>query len=312
MMAGDPFDVAVIGAGPSGLSAVLTLGRSRRRVLLLDGGPPRNAPVGEAHGLLTRDGIHPDELKAQGFLDLRPYDVTVLHEPAREVVPDTGGFLVRAGTRWHGARRLLLATGVLDVLPAVAGLRERWGRGVYHCPYCDGWEHQDRALGVYGQGQSAHHLALTVRAWSPRVTVLSDGPSLLTPAQRRDLNRVGVNVREQPVRALTGEGGLCVTFHGAPPLALDAVFVSPEQQQRSPLPATLGCALTDRGRVVVDDTGRTSVPGVWACGDMTGAPQYVVHAAAAGMLAAAAINTSLIHEAVHALGASFHKGQVDG
>ncbi|GHF30990.1 thioredoxin reductase [Deinococcus metalli] len=303
-------DVVVIGAGPAGLSAALTLGRSRRRVLLLDGGPPRNAPVGAAHGLLTRDGIRPDDLKARALADLAPYDVTVRHEPAREVALTPDGFRVRVGLAWVEARRLLFTTGVRDLLPNVAGMRERWGRGVYHCPYCDGWEHHDAALGVYGTGQTGHHLALTVRAWSDRVTLLCDGPSQLTPVQKSDLTRLDVTVREQPIRALTGPSGgpVCVTFHGAPPVALDAVFLSPEQEPGSPLAHALGCAVNDRGRVIVDELGQTSVPGVWAAGDMTGAPQYVVSAAAAGMQAATCINTSLIHEDVRAQGANFHKG----
>ncbi|PNY82532.1 NAD(P)/FAD-dependent oxidoreductase [Deinococcus koreensis] len=305
------FDVIIVGAGPGGLSAALTLGRSRRRVLLLDGGPPRNAPVGAAHGLLTRDGIGPDDLKARGLADLRAYDVTVRPEPAREVRPDGTGFAVRVGPDWHHTRRLLFASGVRDILPNVAGLRERWGQGVFHCPYCDGWEHQDKAIGVYGQGQAAHHLALTVRAWSDRVTLISDGPSLLTDLQARDLARVGVRVREQDVRSVTGTSPLCVTFHRAPLLPLDALFVSPAQEQGSALPAALGCALNEQGRVVVDDLGETSVSGVYAVGDMTGAPQYVVQAAAAGMHAATCINTSLIHEDVRALGADFHKGQAE-
>ncbi|WP_309570043.1 NAD(P)/FAD-dependent oxidoreductase [Deinococcus sp.] len=310
MTVSDGFDVVVVGAGPSGLSAALTLGRSRRRVLLLDGGPPRNAPVGAAHGLLTRDGISPEDLKARALADLEPYAVHVRQEPAREVRSVAGRFCVRVGLEWLVTRRVLFATGVRDLLPNVAGLRERWGHGVYHCPYCDGWEHHGRALGIYGRGQSGHHLALTVRAWSDRVTLLSDGPSLLTPAQCLDLERVGVRVREQTIRALTGQEGVCVTFHGAPPLALDAVFIAPEQEQGSSLPAALGCGLNDRGRVTVDANGETSVPGVWAVGDMTGAPQYVVQAAAAGMQAATCINTSLIHEDVHALGAAFHKGEL--
>ena len=313
----DLLDVVIVGAGPAGLSAALTLGRSRRRVLLLDGGPPRNASVSAGHGLLTRDGMHPADLKAQALADLAPYDVTVCPDGAREIRRDpAGAFSVRVGQDWHRTRVLLFATGVRDVLPAVPGLRERWGQGVYHCPYCDGWEHEGRALAVYGCGQSAHHLALTVRAWSDRVTLLCDGDPALTPEQTRDLRRVGVRIRTEPVRHLRGgpleDQPVCVTFRGAPPLLVDAVFLAPEQQQGSHLPASLGCQLNDRGRVQVDDHQETSVPGVFAVGDMTGAPQYVVQAAAAGMHAAQVINTRLIHAAVHSLGAAFHKTPDDG
>ncbi|UBV41891.1 NAD(P)/FAD-dependent oxidoreductase [Deinococcus taeanensis] len=309
------FDVIVVGAGPAGLSAALTLGRSRRHVLLLDGGPPRNTSVSAGHGLLTRDGISPHDLKKQGLADLEPYDVTVLTETAREVRGAPGLFSVRAGNGWFHARVLLFATGVRDILPAVPGLRERWGQGVYHCPYCDGWEHGGRALAVYGHGQSGHHLALTVRAWSDRVTLLTNGETCLTPAQAQDLERVGVRVQDAPIRHLSGGPlsgqAVCVTFRRRPPLQVDAIFLAPEQEGGSHLPASLGCALNEKGRVLVNEQQETSVPGVYATGDMTGAPQYVVQAAAAGMHAAQVINTRLIHEAVHSLGAAFHKSAVD-
>ncbi|WP_230285528.1 NAD(P)/FAD-dependent oxidoreductase [Deinococcus sp. 23YEL01] len=179
----DLLDVVIVGAGPAGLSAALTLGRSRRRVLLLDGGPPRNAPVGAAHGLLTRDGMHPADLKAQALANLARTVGADGHVVRREVRRDPdGAFAVRVGQDWHRTRVLLFATGVRDVLPAVPGLRERWGQGVYHCPYCDGWEHEGRALAVYGCGQSAHHLALTVRAWSDRVTLLCSSDLWASPA----------------------------------------------------------------------------------------------------------------------------------
>ena len=309
------WDVLVVGAGPAGLSAALTLGRSRRRVLLLDGGPPRNASVSAGHGLLTRDGISPEELKAAALADLEPYDVTVRADSAREVRRVGECFDVRVGDAWQRTRVLVFATGVRDILPPVPGLRERWGQGVFHCPYCDGWEHEGRALAVYGSGQSAHHLALTVRAWSDRVTLLCDGDPCLTPEQARDLERVGVAVRTQPVRRVSGgppeDTPVCVSFVGAPPLSVDAVFLAPEQQGGSHLPAALGCALDEKGRVIVDGNQETSLPGVFAIGDMTGAPQYVVQAAAAGMHAAQVINTRLIHAAVHSMGAAFHKSPED-
>ncbi|BDP41827.1 pyridine nucleotide-disulfide oxidoreductase [Deinococcus aetherius] len=303
----ETFDVIVVGAGAAGVNAALVLGRARRKVLLLDGGPPRNAPAGEAHGLLTRDGIRPLDLKARALADLAPYPVTVRAGVAREARRLPEGFAVRHDGGWALGRRLLLASGVRDVLPPVAGLRERWGHLVHHCPYCDGWEHRGRPLGVLGVGDAGHHLALNMRAWSEWVTLFTDGPDGLTGVQRRDLARLGVGVVTAPLARLTGRDRLCLHLRSRETRLLHALFLSPEQTPGSTLPASLDCALNARGRVIVDERGETSVPGIFAAGDLVGAPQYVVNAAASGMTAAVGINTALIHEEVEALGAAFHK-----
>lgn len=310
------YDAIVVGAGPAGLNAALTLGGATRRVLLLDGGPPRNAKAQAAHGVLTRDGILPTQLKTIGLEDLGPYDVTVVQSPAREArVLEGVGFAIRhdgVAGGWSTAPRLLFATGVRDLLPAVPGLRERWGKTVHHCPYCDGWPNRDARLAVLGSHQEGHHLALSVRAWSDHVTLLTDGPDELTPEQRDDLRRVGIPVVTSPIRRLTGENDLRVHFarQERPPreaLCVDALFLNPSQRQNSRLPEALGCELNEKSRVVVNEHGMTSVRGVWAAGDMTGAPQYVMSAAASGLIAAVSLNTTLIHQAVRERGAAFHK-----
>lgn len=301
------FDAVVVGAGPAGLNAALVLGGAGRRVLLLDGGPPRNAKATAAHGVFTRDGTPPTGLKTLGLADLEPYPVTVCPDMAREArcLPD--GYAVRHDGGWVRARRLLLATGVRDVLPNVPGLRERWGHTVHHCPYCDGWPNREHLLGVLGSGQEGHHLALSVRAWSHRVVLLTDGPDELTDEQREDLRRLNVRVHTAPILRLGGQDTVRVKFRGGEQITLHAIFLNPTQVQNSTLPAALGCELNGKSRVVVNEHGMTSVRGVWAAGDMTGAPQYVMSAAASGMLAAVSLNTTLIHEDVRKLGAAFHK-----
>jgi len=301
------YDAVVVGAGPAGLNAALVLGGARREVLLLDGGPTRNAPSTAAHGVFTRDGAAPGQLKTLGLADLAPYPVTVRPGVAREVRPWGGGFALRHDGGWVGTRRLLFATGVRDVLPNVPGLGARWGRTVHHCPYCDGWPNREAALGVLGSHQEGHHLALSVRAWSDRVVLLTDGPDELTDEQREDLRRVGVPVCTTPILRLEGRDTVRVRFRGGERLDLDALFLNPTQVQSSTLPAALGCELNEKSRVVVNENGMTSVRGVWAAGDLTGAPQYVMSAASAGMLAAVSLNTTLIHEEVRELGAAFHK-----
>ncbi|GAA5532713.1 NAD(P)/FAD-dependent oxidoreductase [Deinococcus aluminii] len=303
----ESYDAVVVGAGPAGLNAALVLGGARRRVLLLDGGPPRNARAAAAHGVFTRDGTPPVDLKTFGLADLAPYPVTVRSGVAREARALEDGFAVRHNGHWIHARRLLFATGVRDVLPNVPGLRARWGRTVHHCPYCDGWENREAALGVLGSGQEGHHLALSVRAWSRSVVLMTDGPDELTDVQRRDLARVGVPIYTAPILRLGGTDTVQVKFRGGERLLLDAIFLNPTQQQNSTLPAALGCELNAKSRVVVNENGMTSVHGVWAAGDMTGAPQYVMSAASSGMTAAVSLNTTLIHENVRKFGAAFHK-----
>ncbi|GHF97846.1 pyridine nucleotide-disulfide oxidoreductase [Deinococcus piscis] len=303
----DTYDAVIIGAGPAGLNAALVLGGARRRVLLLDGGPPRNARAQAAHGVFTRDCTPPTDLKRIGLEQLAPYDVTVRPEAARQVREFREGFGVQLATEWVTARRVLFASGVQDVLPHISGLKERWGRTVHHCPYCDGWPNREAALAVLGSHQEGHHLALSMQNWTDHLTLLTDGPDELTPEQRRDLARLNITLDTRPILRLSGEDALTVHFHGGDTLALEGMFLNPTQGQRSHLPAALGLEMDAKMRVMVNEHGMTSLRGVWAAGDMTGAPQYVMSAAASGMVAAVSLNSTLIHEDVREFGAAFHE-----
>src|SRR4051794_12723796 len=179
-----PYDVLIVGGGPAGLSAALVLGRCRRRVLVVDSGRPRNAAARAMHGYLSRDGIRPRELLRLGRAEVERYGVEVLDaevDSARALAPGEvsdpcAGFEVvtEVGQRFR-SRKLLLATGVQDVLPPIEGAERYFGRGVHHCPYCDGWEHRDRNLVAYGAGHAATGLALSLRTWSGRVTTCTGG-----------------------------------------------------------------------------------------------------------------------------------------
>ena len=293
-----PFEVLVIGAGSAGLNAALILGRARRRTLLLDHGPPRNAPAHASHGLLTRDGTPPLELTRLGRQQLAPYPVTLHPDHAQTVTPDPDGFTVTlAGGATVHARRLLLATGVTDLLPDIPGLREGWGTTVHHCPYCHGWEVHDQHLAdlIPGGGDMAYHRGVLLRQWTPHLTLLTHGPDHLSADQRANLTHLGVRIDERPV---TRWDGRHVTFDSGPSIERDALFVTPGQAQRSMIPEQLGCARIERGPLagvllkVTPESGLTSVPGVYAAGDMIG-EQQVVLAAASGARAAAAINAEL-------------------
>lgn len=297
------YDVIVVGASNAGLGAALVLGRSCRSVLVLDGGLPRNASADAAHGFLTRDGTPPAELLRIAREQLTPYGIEV--RPARAVAArvllggaQPGGFEVElAGGGLVGARRLLLATGVRDLLPEVPGLPERWGRSVHHCPYCHGWEVRGESIAVYGRGAMAFHQAVLLHHWSPDLVLLTDGPAELTAEQGHQLAALGVEVNEAAVERLEGPGRHLqrVVFRNGASLTRSALFVGPRQEQRSSLPAQLGCEFAEGGVYVrTEPGGQTSVPGVYAAGDMTGPLQQVAQAAAGGALAAAMLNNALI------------------
>ncbi|MBB6096963.1 thioredoxin reductase [Deinobacterium chartae] len=296
------YDVIVVGGSAAGLSAALTLGRARRRVLLLDRRTPRNAPVAHSHGFLTRDGTPPGELRRIAHEQLEPYGTELRFLEALRARSVSGGFELdlEDGSRVRAAR-LLLATGVRDLLPDLPGLRERWGRSVHACPYCHGWEVQDRPLAVLGRSESGYHKAVMLHHWSRDTVLLTDGPSGLTPERLGQLAALGIAVLEDPLSHLEGAGDALerVVFRGGRVLAREALFLQPDVRPASDLAAQLGCKMSDNGHnVVTDAAGQTSVPGVYAAGDMVEpAAHQIAHAVSSGARAAASLNNALIFAA---------------
>ncbi|MGI4864759.1 MAG: NAD(P)/FAD-dependent oxidoreductase [Janthinobacterium lividum] len=296
------YDVLIIGAGSAGLSAALTLGRCRRRVLLADGGAPRNAPSGAVHSFFTRDGIQPAALLHLGHEQLAPYpSVEVKELKIKSLTKQAHGFQA-TGENAQGhpvqftTRRILLATGVEDILPPLPGFRELWGSSVLHCPYCHGYEVRDQPLAVYGRGKAVVGLALLISRWSQDVVVVTDGPGHLTDYARQRLRRQRILVREEPIARLVGtaQGGMrCVEFTDGTFLERTALFLHPPQEQRSPLAAELGARITAKGAVWVDKTAQTTVPGLYAAGDMVPGQQQALLAAASGSKAAICLNEAL-------------------
>jgi thioredoxin reductase len=289
----------IVGASNAGLSAALVLGRSRRRVLVLDGGPSRNAPAFHSHSFFTRDGAAPEELLRIGREQLRPYQVEICPDRAREarIALDGHCQLTLGSGAEVSAQALILATGVIDELPAVPGLAELWGRGIYHCPYCHGWENRYNKVAVFGRGESGYQQAVHLHHWSPRLALCTDGPAELTLAQRKHLAQLEITVLEMPVKAIDGTAKClrAILFEDGSRQAVDALFVRPVQRQRSDLARQLGCDFTaDDVYVSVNDAGQTSVPNVYAVGDMTGPYQQAILAAASGTRAATFLNNELI------------------
>ena len=299
------YDVIVVGAGSAGLSAALTLGRCRRRVLVADGGAPRNAPSGGVHGFLSRDGIRPAELLRLGQAQLAPYPTVETHAlKITSLTKQQDGFRAAGttgtGHAWAGtARRVLLTTGVNDLLPPLPGFRELWGAGVLHCPYCHGYEVREQPLAVYGRGKTAVGLALLLTNWSPDIVVVTDGPGHLTRYARQRLRRHHISVREEPVARLVGNaktGLRCVEFTDGTYLERKALFLHAPQEQRSPLASSLGARITGKGAVWVDKNAQTTVPGLYAAGDTTPGQQQALVAAAEGAKAAICLNEGLTKE----------------
>jgi thioredoxin reductase len=288
-----PFDVAIVGGGPAGLAAALVLGRMRRKVLLLDADDPAHGVSDSVHGLFGHDGTPPFELRETAREQLRPYEtVTVRMVAVDEARPTPGGFSVVATGTTSEAGVLLLANGVRYELPPVEGVAEVWARGAYHCPYCHGWEVRDRPLAAYGTG--AVGLALLLTSLSDDIVLLTDGNSDLESDEAERLASAGVVVRDDRVARLEAEGGKLARIAFADGSTEDraGLFFVPSFTQ-SPLPAQLDCELDDSGAVVIDEDGRTSVPGVFAAGDATTDKKAAVLAAAAGSRAAYAINAGL-------------------
>ena len=290
------WDCIIVGGGPAGLSAALTLGRARRRVLVIDCGTPRNHRSAAMHGYLTRDGVPPAEFLRLARDELTPYEsVEWCDDEAAAAEPTAGGFRVLAGGAWLEGRTLLLATGVVDDVPVLEGIERFYGRTVHHCPYCDGWEHRDSPIAVYGCTEAAARYALAMKVWSEDVVLCTDGYPGMAPELGAELAAGGVPVYPQKIVRLEGEGDRLrrIVFEDGSTLARTGLFFCTGQRQRSGLAASLGCHFTEAGAVATGDSEATDVPGLFVAGDASRDAQLVIVAAAEGALAAVAINTLL-------------------
>lgn len=290
------FDVIIIGGSYAGMSAALPLVRARRKVLVIDSGLRRNRFADAAHGVLAQDGRPPGEIAAEGKRQLMLYpDLTWCDGEAVSASPFDGGFDVGTadGDRFSG-RLLILATGVSDTLPDVPGLKERWGRSVFHCPYCHGYELNRGALGVLASGPMSLHQAQLIPEWGA-TTFFTNGVLTLDAEQQHDLAERGVTVEAEPVIAVSGDRATVALADGRA-MELAGLFVATEVAPAGPLAEQLGCKLeqTPMGTVIVtDDIKATSIPGVFACGDMAQAANITL-AMADGTMAAMGAHRALL------------------
>ena len=294
------YDVVVVGGGAAGLSAALVLGRARRTVAVVDSGTPRNAPAAHMQGYLSRDGMPPGELIAAGRREVEGYGVRLIDGYVTGIVPAERGFEVHlADGEALTARRVLLATGLRDVVPDLPGVAERWGRDLLHCPYCHGYEVRDLALGVLGGTPGAVQHALLVRQWSADV-VFFPHTGVLDDVETEQLTARGVAIVEGAVAALVIDGDRLrgVELADGRVIRRAAVFVRPRLVPSSGLPAALGADLDESGWARTDAHGRTSVPGIWVAGNASDPGAQVITAAGEGSAAAIALNADLLAEDV--------------
>ncbi|MFH9063138.1 NAD(P)/FAD-dependent oxidoreductase [Streptomyces coeruleorubidus] len=295
------YAVVVVGGGTAGLSAALVLGRARHRTLVVDAGEPRNAPAAHMQGYLSRDGMPPAEFLAVGREEIARYGVELVRDRVVEVDKGEDFAVVLAGGRTVRARRLVIATGLKDELPAVPGVAERFGRDVLHCPFCHGWEVRDQPFGVLASSPASVHQALIVSQWSKDVRFFlhTVAEEELSDQDLRRLAAAGVDVVPGEVAGLVVEDDRLTGVRLADGATHDrsVLFVGPRPVPQTGLLERLGAELHETpfgAYPVVDPTGLTTVPGVWAAGNAIGFAEQVVHAASGGYRAAAAIVGDLL------------------
>jgi thioredoxin reductase len=296
-------DAIIVGGSFAGLSAALQLARARRNVLVIDAGLPRNRFASESHGVLGHDGKPGAQLLAEARQQLLAYPtVQIFNGRVSRVDAGEAGFVVEAedGLRWFTGRRLLLATGVTDVLPEIPGLRERWGKTVVHCPYCHGYEIGGGAVGVLGTGPMSVHQAMMFADWG-EVTLFTQGVVGVSPEEHAQLAARRVRVEASPIAELQGTTPALdgVLLQDGRRVAIKALLVGTQVRMASPLAEALGCAFDDSpfGPIVrIDAWGTTSVDGVYAAGDMARVPHSITFATASGVAAGIRLHSSLITE----------------
>jgi thioredoxin reductase len=291
------YDTVIVGGGAAGLSAALVLGRCIRTLLVCDSGRYRNQRSTALHCYMGHDGVAPKDLLDLARRQVKRYDcVEFVGGLGVALERIDGAFAVSFDDgRSVRARTLLVATGVVDELPPIEGIEQLFGRSVHVCPYCDGWEHRDAPVAVFGRGEKGAGLASLLHQWTSDLVLCTHGPSELTDDQGVRLERLGIVVREEPIVRLEGANGCleAVVFGGGLRIQRKAMFFNTGQHPRSRLLEQLGCRYGEKG-IEYDDDGTTSVPGVYVAGDVSRDVQLVIIAAAEGARAALAINKALL------------------
>jgi thioredoxin reductase len=294
------FDVIIVGGSYAGLSAAMTLGRAYRNVLIIDSGKPCNRQTPHSHNFLTRDGETPLEIASIARTQVGKYETVKFHQGLA-----TGGTKTHSGFeittsegKTFACRKLLFATGIIDIMPEIKGFEECWGISVLHCPYCHGYEVGGKNLGIFSNGEIGFHMSRLISNWTKDLTLLTNGKSTLTAEQTSLLRKHQIDIVEKEVEALEHEKGYLqnIIFKDGTKSVFAAVFSKLSFKQHSDIPTQLGCELTEQGFLKTDDYGKTSVPGIYAAGDNTSFVRSVSVSVAGGTKAGAFLNHEMLEE----------------
>ena len=294
------FDVIIIGGSYAGLSAALALGRARRNVLVIDAGKPCNRQTPHSHNFLTRDGESPAQISEKAKADVLKYPtIKILESTVISTNKEANHFSVELDNgAYFQSRKLLIATGLKDVLPNIEGFADCWAISVIHCPYCHGYEFRDEKIGLLMNGDHAFEMARTLWNWNKDLTLLTNGKSQLTDEQEKRLRSKSIHIVEDEILAFEHQNGMLenVVFKSGERMQLKAVYARGEVFQHLDFQAQLGVLLTELNTIKVDEQQRTTINGVYAAGDCTTLMRTLSITAASGTLAAVMINKELIAE----------------
>ncbi|WP_078596293.1 NAD(P)/FAD-dependent oxidoreductase [Evansella clarkii] len=293
-------DCAVIGGGPAGLNAALVLGRSRRKTILFDDNKPRNAVTSESHGFITRDGIHPQEFKRIAQEELSRYpDVRVEQHRVHSINKENNLFQVETENgEVYGAKKVILATGFKEILPDVPRVKEFYGKSLFSCPFCDGWELRDRPLAVITEDQKAFHFSKVVSNWTNDLIIFTNGRKIFSLEEQELLKNNCISINEKKISSLSGKEGMLekVQLEDGTSVLREGGFITAEWKQAASFDS-LDYTLNEQGGITTDSWQRTKTEGLYACGDTRIAgPSQLIIAAGEGSMAAIAVNAALIEE----------------
>ncbi|HRG79820.1 MAG TPA: NAD(P)/FAD-dependent oxidoreductase [Cyclobacteriaceae bacterium] len=296
----EKLDVIIVGGSYAGLSAAMALGRALRKVLVIDGGKPANRYTPHSHNFITHDGKTPGEIVEIARKQVDKYS-TIKRLDGFVVNAEKSGndFLVHLSSgNTYVSKKLIFATGIIDQMPDIPGFADCWGKSVLHCPYCHGYEVRDETTGILGNGDYGFEFAGLIRNWTSQLTLFTNGKSLLTPDQSDKLANRKIPVVEKEIEKLDNNNGLLqrIIFKDGTVSFLNALYARPAFLQHCSVPELMGCELTEEGYIKADMTQKTSVHGVYACGDSTTRIRTVANAVAMGTTAGMMLNKELSME----------------
>jgi len=294
------FDCAIIGGGPAGLNAALVLGRARRNTILFDHNNPRNAVTQESHGFITRDGLKPNEFREIARKEIAKYPSVIFEKRQITSVSKNGHLfeLVTSESITYQSKTIIISTGLKDNLPSIENIFEYYGKSLFNCPYCDGWELRDKPLvAIIDEQVQGFHFIQTIYNWSKDLVVCTNGKPFQNSEQKRLIQNKGIKIIENRIKNFVGENGQIqkAIFENGESVNIQGGFVLPQLTQSSDIAKQLGCEYNSLGGISTDSFGRTNINGVYAAGDASIiAPAQLIIAAAEGLQAAVGVNRDLI------------------